>query len=128
MFSFTGFTQRGRRTDHLPTCESPIADLVRHHPIKSENIISHIRKATQSEVSLALWAHLSTYLHYVLRQHPFAYAQPADEDVAVNFAELATPKNRVAAVVTQPLTTNEDWVASHKGQDAVFNQGTLRHD
>ncbi|VEB43817.1 glucosamine--fructose-6-phosphate aminotransferase [Chromobacterium violaceum] len=33
--------------------ESPVADLVRRYPIKSENVIAHIRKATQGEVNLA---------------------------------------------------------------------------
>ena len=73
----------------------------------------------------ALWAHAATNLHYVLRQHPFAHARLADEDMAVNFAELATPQDRVAVVVTQPLTTDESWVAMPAGQLLVFSQGTL---
>lgn len=72
-FSFTGFTQRAGRTadhtdgwgisffegagvrhfvDHLPAVESPIAALIRSYPIKSCNVIAHIRKATQGQVSL----------------------------------------------------------------------------
>lgn len=243
MFSFAGFAQRGGRTDHhadgwgvaffeggkagkhqglrhfvdhLPACESPIADLVRRYPIKSENVIAHIRKATQGEVSLAnchpfvrelwghywvfahngdlkdfdprlhgsyrpvgatdserafcfilqelakshagmpsiseltitlrelaqkiaahgtfnfllssgqaLWAHASTHLYYIERQHPFAHARLADEDVAVNFAELATPQDRVAVVVTQPLTTDEVWTAFSSGELKVFEAGRL---
>jgi len=246
MFSFAGFSQRGGRTDHhsdgwgvaffeggragqhqglrhfvdhLPACESPIADLVRRYPIKSENVIAHIRKATQGEVSLAnchpfvrelwgrywvfahngnlenfsprlhanfrpvgttdselafcyilqemakshagmpaieeltitirelasniapkgtfnfllsngqaMWAHASTHLHYVLRQHPFKHASLADEDVSVDFAELAKPDDRVAVVVTQPLTTNEDWRAIPAGSLLLFSQGGLQSD
>lgn len=245
MFSFSGFSQRGGRTDHhadgwgvaffeggrggqhqglrhfvdhLPACESPVAELVRRYPIKSENVIAHIRKATQGEVSLAnchpfvrelwgrywvfahngdlknfsprlhasfrpvgttdselafcyilqemakshaslptteeltitlrelaakiapygtfnfllsnglaMWAHASTHLHYVLRQHPFAHARLADEDVSVNFAELAQAHDRVAVVVTQPLTTNEAWHAIPPGQLMVFSQGLLQN-
>ena len=32
---------------------SPIAELVQHYPIKSRNVIAHIRKATQGELKLA---------------------------------------------------------------------------
>jgi predicted glutamine amidotransferase len=202
--------------DHLPACESPVAELVRRYPIKSENVVAHIRKATQGEVSLAnchpfvrelwghywvfahngdlkdfsprlhasfhpvgttdserafcfilqelakshagmpsvseltitlrelaskiaphgtfnfllsngraLWAHASTQLYYVLRQHPFAHAKLADDDMAVNFAELAQPQDRVAVVVTQPLTTDENWQAICPGQLLVFENGGL---
>lgn len=73
-FSFTGFACRGGRTDHhsdgwgiaffeeqgcrlfldyLPSAQSPVAQLVQHYPIKSKNVIAHIRKATQGQVSLA---------------------------------------------------------------------------
>lgn len=72
-FSFEGFRQRGGRTDHhrdgwgiaffegrgcrllidsKATVESPIAELVRHYPIHSTNVIAHIRKATRGRVAL----------------------------------------------------------------------------
>ena len=72
-FSFTGFAQRGGRTDHhvdgwgiaffegaglrhfvdhQPASESPVAELIRRYPIKSRNVIAHIRKATQGAVAL----------------------------------------------------------------------------
>ena len=72
-FSFTGFAQRGGRTDHhadgwgiaffegaglrhfvdhQPACDSPVAELIRRYPIKSRNVIAHIRKATQGAVAL----------------------------------------------------------------------------
>lgn len=73
MFSFTGFAARGGLTDehadgfgvaffeskacrlfidNLPAGSSPVACLIKQHPIKSKNIICHIRKATQGEVLL----------------------------------------------------------------------------
>jgi predicted glutamine amidotransferase len=73
MFSFTGFAERGGRTDHhadgwgiaffegsglrhfvdhQPAFASPVAELIRRYPIKSRNVIAHIRKATQGEVLL----------------------------------------------------------------------------
>jgi glutamine amidotransferase len=72
-FSFTGFQKRGGETDvhadgwgiaffegkgvrvfldPLPSASSPIAELVRHYPIRSLNVIAHIRKATQGVVTL----------------------------------------------------------------------------
>ena len=72
-FSFTGFQQRGGRTDHhadgwgiaffegngcrvfldhASAVESPIAQLVRSYPIRSLNVIAHIRKATHGPVCL----------------------------------------------------------------------------
>ncbi|CAG0967125.1 partial Putative glutamine amidotransferase YafJ, partial [Rhodocyclaceae bacterium] len=72
-FSFTGFQARGGATDvhrdgwgiaffegrgvrvfldPRPSCESPVAELVRHYPIRSLNAIAHIRKATQGAVGL----------------------------------------------------------------------------
>ena len=72
-FSFAGFRARGGVTDHhrdgwgiaffegrgvrvfldpQPSADSPVAELVRSYPIRSLNVIAHIRKATQGEVRL----------------------------------------------------------------------------
>lgn len=72
-FSFRGFSQRaGITSDHCDgfgiaffeeracrlfvdnqsAVESPIAELVRNYPIKSKNVIAHIRKATQGITKL----------------------------------------------------------------------------
>ncbi|RIX40729.1 MAG: class II glutamine amidotransferase [Rhodocyclales bacterium GT-UBC] len=72
-FSFTGFQARGGATDvhsdgwgiaffegkgtrifldPQPSCASPIAELVRAYPIRSKNVIAHIRKATQGSIGL----------------------------------------------------------------------------
>jgi len=73
----------------------------------------------------ALWAHASTLLHYVERRHPFTQAQLADEDLSVDFSSLTTPDDRVAVVVTTPLTTNEAWTAFAPGELKVFVDGAL---
>lgn len=73
VFSFEGFAQRGGMTDEhsdgwgiaffedcaarlmidsQASVNSPVADLVRAYPIKSLNVIAHIRKATQGVVAL----------------------------------------------------------------------------
>jgi len=237
-FSFSGFAQRGGVTDHhadgwgiaffeghgvrhfvdhQSASQSPIADLIRRYPIQSRNVIAHIRKATQGEVSLenchpfvrelwgrywvfahngnlenyaprlhgsfkpvgqtdselafcwlmqelakshasvptvaelsltlnelvpqiaqhgtfnfllsngqALWAHASTNLHYVLRRHSFTQATLSDEDVRVNFADVTRETDRVAVVVTAPLTTDEAWTPFQPGRVYTFEEGDLR--
>lgn len=72
-FSFTGFRARGGLTDHHrdgwgiaffegkgvrlfldpnPSADSPVAELVRQYPMRSLNVIAHIRKATLGPVGL----------------------------------------------------------------------------
>jgi predicted glutamine amidotransferase len=72
-FSFEGFHTRGGLTDvhrdgwgiaffegagcrlfldSKATVESPVAELVRQYPIRSMNVIAHIRKATQGDIAL----------------------------------------------------------------------------
>lgn len=72
-FSFAGFRARGGLTDHhrdgwgiaffegrgarvfldpRASAESPVAELVHRYPIRSLNVIAHIRKATQGEIGL----------------------------------------------------------------------------
>lgn len=241
--SFTGFSQRGGCTDHhsdgwgiaffesdgnLPgkaaryfvdkdsAATSPIAQMLRTYPIKSHNVVAHVRKATVGAVTLenchpfvrelwgrywffahngdlkdfqpalhgsfkpvgttdselafcwlmqeinkahaavptpeelthtlreltphiakhgtfnfllsngqALWAHASTNLHYVIRQYPFTTVQLKDEDVSVDLAQLNGPEDKLVIVVTQPLTTNEDWTAMAAGELKVFVEGSL---
>jgi glutamine amidotransferase len=236
MFSFTGlatradehkdgfgiafFEDKGLRLfiDPESARHSPVAEMVRRYPIKSENVIAHIRKATQGHVALenchpfvrelwgrywvcahngdlkdfhprlhgafrpvgstdserafcwlmqelakahagvpgidelshtlrellpvlhahgtfnlllsngqALWAHGSTHLHWLQRQHPFRPATLSDEDLSVDFGALTQPSDRVAVVATQPLTTGEAWQPIAPGELMVFVDGTARH-
>ena len=91
-FSFEGFAQRGGLTDEhsdgwgisffeesacrsfhdtLPAVESPIAQLVKNYPIKSLNVIAHIRQANIGAVELKntqpylreLWGQQWVYAH-----------------------------------------------------------------
>ncbi|MFZ6672924.1 class II glutamine amidotransferase [Undibacterium sp. Xuan67W] len=238
VFSFTGFATRGGRTDehkdgwgiaffegngvrhfvdHQAAVASPIAELIKRYPIKSKNVIAHIRKATQGQVTLenchpfvrecwgrywvfahngdlknfapvldgayrpvgttdseqafcyvlqemrrrfgdtlpsmaeltnflriitteiaqygtfnmmlsngeALFVHCSTKLHYIVRKYPFATASLSDEDVAVDFSEVTTPQDRVAVIVTEPLTHNETWTQFAPGELRVFVDGDV---
>jgi glutamine amidotransferase len=61
----------------------------------------------------------------VVRQHPFNQVQLKDEDVSVDLAELNGPDDRLAIVVTEPLTTNENWVAMAPGELKVFVDGAV---
>lgn len=91
-FSFTGFSQRAGKTgdhvdgwgmaffedngvrhfvDHQSAIDSPIAEVIRRYPIKSKNVIAHIRKATQGVVNLPnchpfvreLWGNYWVFAH-----------------------------------------------------------------
>ena len=71
MFSFTGFSTRAEEhkdgfgiaffegpgvrlfVDTSSARESPVAEMVRRYPIRSQNIVAHIRKATQGRVALS---------------------------------------------------------------------------
>ena len=215
-FGIAFFEGRGLRhfVDHHSARVSPLAELVKHYPIKSDNVIAHIRKATQGQVALenthpfqrelwgrywvfahngnlkdfqprlhgafrpvgdtdserafcwlmqelakahcavpsieelsltlaelmpqlnaygtfnmllsngqALWAHGSTKLHYLVRQHPFGRVQLQDEDMSVDLAPATTAQDRVAVIATEPLTRDEAWVAFEPGQLKVFVDG-----
>ena len=80
-------------------------------------------KPTFTSPPSVCWAHCSTRLCYVERAHPFGAARLADEDVAVDFAGLTTPDDRVAVVVTEPLTLDETWTPLAPGELAVFEAG-----
>jgi glutamine amidotransferase len=71
----------------------------------------------------ALFAHCSTKLCYVVRQHPFASAHLSDEDLSVDFSTVTTPRDRVAIIVTEPLTKNEQWTEFAPGELKVFVDG-----
>ena len=236
-FSFTGFAQRAGHTgdhsdgwgiaffedkgvrhfvDHQRALDSPVADLIRRYPIRSCNVIAHIRKATQGRVALenthpfvrelwgrywvfahngdlkdfrpplhgnfhpvgatdsehafcwimqelakshaqvpsvkeltltlrelaeriaphgtfnfllsngkALWAHASTSLFYIERRHPFASAHLSDDDVQVDFSTQTSPSDKVAVIVTAPLTRDEPWTAFKHHELKVFVEGTV---
>ncbi len=72
----------------------------------------------------ALWAHCSTKLQYIVRQHPFRAVRLQDEDLSVDFSSVTTPQDRVAVIATEPLTADEPWTAFAGGELKVFVDGT----
>lgn len=239
--SFSGFVQRGGCTDHHAdgwgiaffesegdqpgkglrcfvdkdsAATSPLAHMLRTYPIKSHNVIAHVRKATVGAVQLenchpfvrelwgrywvfahngdlkdyaprlhgnfrpvgntdselafcwimqelskshatvpgveeltrtlhelvpriakhgtfnfllsngqALWAHASTKLCYLVREHPFGEVQLKDEDLRMDLSQHNSPEDRQVIVVTEPLTTNEQWTAMQPGDLYAFVDG-----
>jgi len=135
MFSFTGFAMRGGRTDthqdgwgiaffegagvrhfvdHQPAVHSPIADLIKHYPIKSKNVIAHIRKATQGEVNLEnchpfvreLWGRYWVFAHNgdLKEFHPHldgAYRPVGTTDSERAFATSCKPCARALAIAAR---------------------------
>jgi glutamine amidotransferase len=73
-----------------------------------------------------LFARCATRLHHIVRKAPFKHATLADDDVRVDFAELTTPRDRVAVVATMPLTRDEVWVEGRPQHLWVFDGGRLR--
>jgi glutamine amidotransferase len=71
----------------------------------------------------ALWAHATTALWSLQRQHPFGAATLADEDLSVDFGALTQPTDRVSIVATEPLTSGEAWSPFERGELRVFEQG-----
>ncbi|MCK6534926.1 MAG: class II glutamine amidotransferase [Polyangiaceae bacterium] len=72
-----------------------------------------------------LYARCATKLCYIVRKAPFGFARLSDDDVAVDFSEVTTPRDRVAIVSTVPLTTNEAWTHGEPGTLWVFDKGRL---
>ncbi|MFN9645103.1 MAG: class II glutamine amidotransferase [Cyanobacteriota bacterium] len=73
-----------------------------------------------------LFACATTRLHVLTRRAPFRQARLADDDLSVDFAQLAGPNDVVTIVSTEPLTTNEAWEALQPGQALWIVGGEVR--
>jgi glutamine amidotransferase len=106
-----------------------------HAGVPTEEELTHTLRDLSSQISAhgtfnflmsngqALWAHASTKLHYVVRQHPFSEVQLKDEDMSVDLSQLNSPQDRQVIIVTEPLTHNERWVAMAPGELILFMDG-----
>jgi glutamine amidotransferase len=70
-----------------------------------------------------LYAHCATKLAYIVRKAPFAVAHLTDQDVSIDFSEVANADDRVALIATLPLTDNENWITMEPGTLMVFHDG-----
>jgi glutamine amidotransferase len=125
-FGIAFFEDRGLRhfIDHHGARSSPVAELVKRYPIRSDNVIAHIRKATQGSVALEnthpfvreLWgrywvlAHNGDLKGYAPRLHG-AFRPVGDTDSEAAFCwlmqELAKAHARVPAIGELTLTLSE---------------------
>ena len=72
-----------------------------------------------------MYAHASTLLYYITRQPPFGQAHLIDEDMAIDFAQVTTPDDRVTVITTLPLTDNETWRQFACDELIMFDHGKL---
>jgi predicted glutamine amidotransferase len=127
-FGIAFFEDRGLRhfIDHHGARSSPVADLVKRYPIKSDNVIAHIRKATQGQVLLEnthpfvreLWGRYWVFAHngdlkgYAPRLHG-AFRPVGDTDSERAFCwlmqELAKAHASVPSVDELTCTLRELW-------------------
>jgi len=125
-FGIAFFEDRGLRTfvDHHSARASPVAELVKRYPIKSDNVIAHIRKATQGRVALEnthpfvreLWGRYWVFAHngdlkgYQPRLHA-AFRPVGDTDSERAFCwlmqELAKAHASVPSVTELSTTLRE---------------------
>jgi predicted glutamine amidotransferase len=106
----------GDEAPALPALRAALEELV-------HSIASHGTFNLMLSDGSALFVHCSTSLHYVVRKYPFVTAKLSDEDVTVDFSQVTTPQDRVAIIVTEPLTTNETWTKFEPGEMKVFVDG-----
>jgi len=70
-----------------------------------------------------LFAHCSTHLHFLVRKAPFGDAHLIDQDITVDFSQVAGANDKVAVIASFPLTDNEIWSPLHPGQLLMFQDG-----
>ncbi len=70
-----------------------------------------------------LFAFCSTNLHYLVRKAPFGNAHLVDQDLTVDFSQLAGSNDKVAVIASLPLTDNEVWTPLVQGQLLMFVEG-----
>jgi glutamine amidotransferase len=72
-----------------------------------------------------LFAYAGTKLHWLTRRAPFRTATLADDDLSVDFAQLAGPQDVVAIISTEPLTTDESWSRLQVGEAVLLQRGEV---
>ena len=70
-----------------------------------------------------LFAYCSTKLYYLVRKAPFGDAHLIDQDITVDFSQVAGKNDKVAVIASAPLTDNEAWIALTPGQLLMFYEG-----
>lgn len=71
----------------------------------------------------ATYAHASTRLHWLQRQHPFGRVRLVDRELEVDLDAANRPGDRMVLVATEPLTHGEAWQPFAAGELRVFADG-----
>jgi glutamine amidotransferase len=71
----------------------------------------------------ALYAHASTRMVWLQRQHPFTRASLLDRELEIDLASANGAADRMAVIATAPLTRDEPWQAFAPGETRVFADG-----
>jgi predicted glutamine amidotransferase len=107
---------RGRRTPGWQQLAPVIADLADH-------IARHGRFNFLLSDGRAVYAHASTRLFWLKREHPFPTAHLVDHDITLDLSVANRPDDRMVLVTTEPLTRNEAWTPFGSGELQVFVAG-----
>ena len=70
-------------------------------------------------------AYAGSLLFYLTRQAPFGEAELADDEIAINFGDVTTDKDKVTILVTVPLTKNEKWQQLAVNECIIFQDGGI---
>ncbi len=71
----------------------------------------------------AVYAHASTRLVWLERQHPFARARLVDREVEIDLAVANAPDDCMTVIATRPLTHDEAWRHFVPGELRAFADG-----
>lgn len=135
-FSFRGFSQRAGITsdhsdgfgiaffedkacrlfvDNQSAVESPIAEFVRNYPIKSRNVIAHIRKATQGKITLE-------------NSHPFSRELWGRQWIFAHNGDLHQFHPSLSARFTPVGNTDSEWAFCYLLDQLVERFGYIEPD
>ncbi|MDC0661105.1 class II glutamine amidotransferase [Marinobacter sp. SS21] len=73
-----------------------------------------------------LFTFCSTKMASITRRAPFGPARLKDADVTVDFEAETTPNDIVSVIVTEPLTTDEQWDVYTPGEWRLWRQGEVK--
>lgn len=118
-FGVSIYEGKGLRTflDSSPAAESPIAELVAHYPIKTYNMMAHIRYATQGDVLLE---NVHPFSREMVRSFPCCtFCCLAYLLVFVSLNSLILSPSPTITIVGNSLVLLSQWRCSKVCQDGI---------
>jgi glutamine amidotransferase len=107
---------RGRKAPSWPELAPVLGEL-------AQRVAEHGRFNFLLSDGAALYAHASTSLYWLQREHPFPTAHLVDHDLTLDLSVANAEGDRMALIATEPLTRNEIWVPFARGELRVFVAG-----